>query len=68
MPLVIFQAGTSVKCHYLHRWLMDTSLKDFDTRQILDWSCYFERLGGTIQKVITIPAALQGVPNPVPRV
>ena len=25
-------------------------------------------LGGTIQKIITIPAALQGVPNPVPRI
>jgi hypothetical protein len=27
-----------------------------------------ERLGGTIQKIITIPAALQNVENPVPRV
>ena len=25
-------------------------------------------LGGTIQKIITIPAALQGIPNPVPRI
>ncbi len=27
-----------------------------------------ERLGGTVQKIITIPAALQNVENPVPRV
>ena len=29
--------------------------------QILDWSYYVERLGGCIQKIITIPAALQSV-------
>ena len=61
MPLAIFQAEPSVKRHYLRRWLKDSSLKDFDIRQILDWSYYIERLGGTIQKIITIPAALQGV-------
>jgi len=27
-----------------------------------------ERLAGTIQKIVTIPAALQNVDNPVPRV
>jgi DNA polymerase epsilon subunit 1 len=34
----------------------------------LDWTYYEERLGSVIQKLITIPAALQRVPNPVPRV
>ena len=34
----------------------------------MDWDYYIERLGGTIAKIITIPAALQGVANPVPRV
>ena len=29
--------------------------------QILDWEYYVERLGGCIQKIITIPAALQSV-------
>ena len=29
--------------------------------QILDWDYYIERLGNTIQKIITIPAAMQGV-------
>lgn len=41
---------------------------DADIRDVLDWSYYIERLGGTIQKIITIPAALQGLTNPVPRV
>lgn len=29
--------------------------------KILDWSYYIERLGSAIQKIITIPAALQQV-------
>ena len=39
-----------------------------DVRGIVDWDYYRERLGGTIQKIITIPAAMQRVPNPVPRI
>jgi DNA polymerase epsilon subunit 1 len=39
-----------------------------DVRDILDWDYYRERLGNAIQKIITIPAAMQFVPNPVPRV
>lgn len=39
-----------------------------DIRDILDWDYYRERLGNAIQKIITIPAAMQGVTNPVPRV
>jgi hypothetical protein len=35
---------------------------------ILDWDYYIERLSSAIQKIITIPAAMQKVPNPVPRV
>lgn len=37
-------------------------------RDILDWDYYRERLSGAIQKIITIPAAMQRVKNPVPRV
>ena len=39
-----------------------------DVRGIVDWAYYRERLGSAIQKIITIPAAMQRVPNPVPRV
>lgn len=39
-----------------------------DVRALVDWEYYRERLSGAIQKVITIPAALQRVVNPVPRV
>jgi len=68
IPLAIFQSEPSVKRHYLKKWLKDNSLNDLDIRTVLDWDYYIERLGGCIQKIITIPAALQGVSNPVPRV
>ncbi|XP_015190647.1 PREDICTED: DNA polymerase epsilon catalytic subunit A isoform X2 [Polistes dominula] len=68
VPLAIFQADPAVKKHYLRKWLKDSSLESDDIRQILDWGYYIERLGSTIQKIITIPAAMQGLPNPVPRV
>ncbi|CAL1292777.1 unnamed protein product [Larinioides sclopetarius] len=68
IPLAIFQAEPSVKKYYLRKWLKSPGLTDFDIRSILDWEYYIERFSSTIQKIITIPAALQQVPNPVPRV
>lgn len=68
VPVAIFTAEDSVKKNFLRRWLRDKSLEDFDLRSILDWGYYIERFGGVIQKLITIPAALQKVPNPVPRI
>ncbi|KAG7318195.1 hypothetical protein KOW79_017950 [Hemibagrus wyckioides] len=68
IPLAIFQAEPSVKKHFLRKWLKMPSLHDMDIRSILDWGYYIERLGSAIQKIITIPAALQQVKNPVPRV
>ncbi|EDW38877.1 GL13784 [Drosophila persimilis] len=68
IPLAIFQSEASVRRHHLRRWLKDNTMGDADIRDVLDWNYYIERLGGTIQKIITIPAALQGLANPVPRV
>lgn len=61
IPLAIFQAEEAIQKHYLRKWLKDSSINDLDIREILDWSYYIERLGGAIQKIITIPAAMQGV-------
>ncbi|KAJ8415285.1 hypothetical protein AAFF_G00422650 [Aldrovandia affinis] len=68
VPLAIFQAEPSVKKHFLRKWLKMPSMHDLDIRTILDWNYYIERLGSAIQKIITIPAALQQVKNPVPRI
>ena len=68
VPVAIFSAEESVKRTYLRKWLKDNSLIDFDLRSILDWNYYIERFGSVIQKLITIPAAMQKVSNPVPRI
>ncbi|ORX45441.1 putative DNA polymerase epsilon catalytic subunit A [Piromyces finnis] len=68
IPVAIFQAEPSVKKYFLKRWLKDSNLQDFDIRSILDWQYYLERFGSVIQKLITIPAAMQKVRNPVPRI
>lgn len=68
VPVAIFNAEQPVKEHFLRRFLKDSSITDFDLRSILDWDYYIERFAGVIQKLITIPAAMQKVPNPVPRV
>lgn len=61
IPLAIFQADEATQRQYLRKWLKDNSIIDIDIREILDWNYYIERLGGAIQKIITIPAAMQGV-------
>ena len=68
IPVAIFTAEPAIRRHFLRKWLKDNSLVDFDLRTILDWGYYIERLGSVIQKLITIPAALQKVANPVPRI
>lgn len=67
IPVAIFSADEPVKRYFLRKWMKDDP-GDMDPRTILDWDYYLERLGSVIQKLITIPAALQKVRNPVPRV
>ena len=61
IPVAIFQAEPAVKRYYLRRWLKTPGATDFDIRDILDWDYYKERFGSAIMKIITIPAALQGL-------
>ena len=68
VPVVIFSAEPAIQRQYLRKWLKDNSLTDFDLRNLLDWEYYITRLGSAIQKIVTIPAAFQGVANPCPRV
>jgi len=68
IPTAIWKAESAVKKHFLKKWLKSPEIEDFDVRSIVDWDYYRERLAKTIQKIITIPAALQGVHNPVPRI
>ncbi|KAE8351033.1 hypothetical protein BDV28DRAFT_162607 [Aspergillus coremiiformis] len=67
IPVAIFSAEDNVKRFFLRKWLKDDP-GDCDPRTVIDWDYYLERLGSVVQKLITIPAALQKVRNPVPRV
>lgn len=68
IPVAIFQAAPDTQMQFLRRWLRDSSLSHVDIRDLLDWQYYIERFGAVIQKLITIPAAMQLVNNPVPRI
>ena len=69
IPIIIFKEEPAVRHHYLKKWLKDNSITvDLDVRDIIDWDYYITRLSSTMQKIVTIPAALQGLENPVPRV
>ncbi|KAI8906413.1 hypothetical protein EDD86DRAFT_210666 [Gorgonomyces haynaldii] len=68
IPVTIFSTEPEIKQHYLRKWLKDNSIRDPDIRDILDWDYYLERFGSVIQKLVTIPAAMQHVKNPVPRI
>ncbi|EFO95728.1 hypothetical protein CRE_13961 [Caenorhabditis remanei] len=69
IPVAIFKAEPKVRSHYIRKWTKQSDFdEDTDIRDMLDWDYYIERFGSCIQKIITIPAAYQGVVNPVPRV
>ncbi|EPY23237.1 DNA polymerase epsilon catalytic subunit [Strigomonas culicis] len=70
VPTTIFRAEPAVRTHFLRKWTGDTALPAdaLDFKALLDWDYYTARFNGCVQKIITIPAALQQVPNPVPRV
>lgn len=67
IPVTIFSAEENVKRFFLGKWLKDDP-GDMDPRSVIDWDYYIERLGSMIQKLICIPAVLQKLKNPVPRV
>lgn len=66
VPVSIFSSDK--KEYFLKKWLKDQAMTDFDPRSVIDWEYYHERLASVVQKIITIPAALQSVKNPVPRI
>lgn len=67
IPVAIFSADSQVRRHFLKKWMREDP-SDMNPRSLIDWDYYLERLSSVIQKLITIPAALQKIKNPVPRV
>lgn len=71
VPVAIFSTEPAIARAFLRRWTREADLGGEgppDPRDLIDWAYYKERLGNAIQKIITIPAAFQHLPNPVPRV
>ncbi|XP_071932173.1 DNA polymerase epsilon catalytic subunit A-like [Coffea arabica] len=66
VPVAIFETEPEIMKFYVRKWCKISS--DGGIRSIIDWSYYKQRLSSAIQKTITIPAAMQKVANPVPRV
>ncbi|ORZ35386.1 hypothetical protein BCR44DRAFT_53396 [Catenaria anguillulae PL171] len=68
LPVALLHSEPAIRRHFLRKWLKDPTLHDPDVRELIDWDYYKERFGSVLQKLITIPAAMQGVTNPIPRV
>ncbi|CAJ1979167.1 unnamed protein product [Sphenostylis stenocarpa] len=74
VPVAIFETDADgvrlifaeVMKFYVRKWCKVSA--DVAIRSIIDWSYYKQRLSSAIQKIVTIPAAMQKVSNPVPRV
>ncbi|CAN0916710.1 DNA polymerase epsilon catalytic subunit A [Linum grandiflorum] len=66
VPVAIFEMDTEIMKFYLRKWCKTP--QEGGIRSIIDWEYYKQRLGSAIQKTITIPAAMQKIGNPVPRV
>lgn len=67
LPQVVFRAEATEKEKYLKKWLGGNFVPE-NLRDIIDWGYYRERLGNVAAKIIIVPAALQGLKNPLPRI
>jgi len=68
IPIIVFQLEPATMRAFIKKWCKDPSMNNFDMRSIIDWDYYKERVGSTILKIVTIPAALQGCENPFTKV
>ena len=69
IPISIFNIKEeSIKMKFLRKWLKEPKLdvSQASLNEIVDWDYYIEKLSNTMQKMVTICAAYQGVANPVP--
>ncbi len=66
--MAVRKAEPAVMKHYLRKWLKAQGLDgdELDIQNVLDCKYNLDSLGKRIQKIITIPAALQKIEIPVP--
>lgn len=58
---LVFTIFAEIMKFYVRKWCKISSVVGI--RSIIDWSYYKQRLSSAIQKIITIPAAMQKVKN-----
>lgn len=68
IPTPIFNTEPKIRNYFLRKWSHDASITDFDIRNFIDWDYYIDRFSTTIRKIITIPAGIQNIDNPIDRV
>lgn len=68
IPTPIFNTEPKIRNYFLRKWSKDNSIQDFDIRNFVDWDYYIDRFSTTVRKIITIPAGIQNIDNPVARV
>ena len=58
IPIQIFNTEPEIKRRFLKKWLNINGKFECNMKDIIDWDYYIERLSFTIQKMLSIPAAL----------
>lgn len=68
IPVSFFSFESSTRTKLLNNWLKISNSNDETLKSLLDWDYYMDRLKGTLQKLIVIPAILQNIENPLPEI
>ena len=61
IPIAIFNVDEKIRIKFLKKWLKESNEDELSLRRMIDWDYYIERLGNTILKIVSIPAAIQKV-------
>ena len=64
IPVMIFKSAD--KDIFLKKWLKTSNVHKLT--DIIDWSYYRKRFESILQRLIVIPAYLQNIPNPIPKI
>ena len=68
IPTVLFKLNMKKRNEFLKKWLKVNDAQNETLKTIIDWDYYYERLVFILQKIVIIPAILQGLENPLPEV
>lgn len=67
IPVQIFDLkNQTLKNKLLRKWTKMADGDDLDLRKLIDWDYYKGRYANAVLKIVSIPAALQAMENPVP--